>query len=377
MIDSLISDRARAIDASLVRQLFDVAARQRNVIDFSLGMPDFDVPEPIRKAMTAAVDAGHNRYTQSPGLPALRQRIRRQISGELARDGRWHDFDLIVTAGVNGALVLIVLACVDPGDEVVIGDPSFLHYQHIITLAGGKPVWVDTYPDFQVTAARLEAVLTPRTKLILFNSPANPTGVVADPATCREVAELAKAHNVLLVSDEVYRDFFFQERVAPCPTPASHSDEMLVLRGFSKSHGMTGWRLGYAFGPPTVIEQLTKIQQYTFVCAPSIVQAAVAEACEMAVSPRASAYRGKRDLVVAALSDRYDLVPPQGAFYAFPRVPTNESATDFCGRALGQGLLIVPGKAFSQRDTHFRMSFACADETLRRGLEVLMELARG
>jgi aspartate aminotransferase/aminotransferase len=245
-------------------------------------------------------------------------------------------------------------------------------------------VFVDTYPDFQLTAERVEAHLTERTKLILFNSPSNPTGAVASAETCRALAELAERRGLLLISDEIYDQFCYQQPAEQAaggtalPSPAAYSSNLLLLRGFSKTYAMTGWRLGYAVGPKPIVDQMTKLQQYSFVCAPSMVQAAGVVAMDTDVSHHVRHYREKRDKVVAQLSPTFELATPGGAFYAFPKVPDHLNLTgqQFVEKAIEQGLLIIPGNVFSERDTHFRLSYACDDAMLDRGLEMLVELAK-
>jgi len=283
---------------------------------------------------------------------------------------------------VSGALVLALLCTVGPGDEVVIPDPYFVMYKHLVTLAGATAVYLDTYPDFAVTAERLEPVLTERTKLVLFNTPSNPTGIVASQKVCKQVIELCERENVLLISDEIYDEFCYEKASRDggvwCPSPLSESPNALLLRGYSKTYGMTGWRLGYAAGPRAVVEQMTKLQQYSFVCAPSMVQVAGAMALGVDMSGHVDAYRHKRDRVVERLSPHYNLSVPGGAFYAFPEVPKRLglSATQFVEKAIEKSLLMIPGSVFSKRDTHFRISYACDDAMLERGLDVLVELAR-
>jgi len=291
----------------------------------------------------------------------------------------------LVTSGVSGGLVLALLSCVQEGDEVLVPDPYFVMYRHLVSLAGATPVYVDTYPDFHLTPERLEPHLTDRSKLLLFNSPSNPTGIVASEDSCRQVAELCGRSGVLLVTDEIYDEFCYEKSARPggadptprCPSPASYTTDALLLRGFSKSYAMTGWRLGYAAGPTPIIEQMTKLQQYSFVCAPSMAQIAGIVALEVDMSTLVQAYRQKRDRVVRRLSGAYELAVPGGAFYAFPKVPPalGLTATRFVERAVERGLLVIPGSVFSRLDTHFRLSYACDDEMLDRGLDLLLELA--
>jgi aspartate aminotransferase/aminotransferase len=246
-------------------------------------------------------------------------------------------------------------------------------YPHLVTLAGGKTVYVDTYPDFQIDLDRVRAAISPRTKAILANSPANPTGVVLPRECLRGLAELARERDILLISDEVYRVFCYDQ---PFGSPAEFNDEVLVFDGFSKAYGMTGWRLGFAHGPRRLIEEMAKLQQFSFVCAPSIVQYAGITAWDYDVSSIVADYRRKRDRLVSGLKDHFELVHPSGAFYVFPKAPWG-TATEFVAACIRNNLLIIPGQTFSRRDTHFRLSYAADDRTIDRGVEILKRLVRG
>lgn len=383
-----ITDRLRAIDASGIRRVFDLAAQLKDPINLSIGQPDFDVPEPIKDAAIEAIRSGFNSYTQTQGIAALRQRVTENLlaayPGTLGSGPQLpEDTGVVITSGVSGGLLLALMTVVGPGDEVLIPDPYFVMYKHLVTLAGAKAVLVDTYPDFQITPERIEPHLTDRTKLLLFNTPSNPTGVVATASLCEQVARLAEERGFLLLSDEIYDEFCYEKvpqgaGPARLASPMAFSRSLLVLRGFSKTYAMTGWRLGYAVGPKVIIEQMTKLQQYSFVCAPSMVQLGGVAALEVDMSEHVVAYLRKRDRVVEKLSPYFELTTPGGAFYAFPKVPDHLgiTASEFVERAIARNLLIIPGKVFSSRDTHFRISYACADETLERGLDELVALAR-
>ncbi|MEM7681477.1 MAG: aminotransferase class I/II-fold pyridoxal phosphate-dependent enzyme [Planctomycetota bacterium] len=385
-LERLLTDRSRAIDASGIRRAFDLAAKLDAPINLSIGQPHFDVPAPVRDAAQAAIDSGRNGYTPTQGSAPLLQAVGKRLAQEFPATygqeagetpgplGLPQDTGVLATSGVSGALVLALLACAQPGDEVVMPDPGFVMYRHLTALAGATPVPVDTYPDFRLTAERVEAVLTPKTKMVILNSPGNPTGVVATAQDCRELYDLCQQRGVLLVTDEIYDAFCYE----PFASPAAVGRNLLLLRGFSKTYGMTGWRLGYAVGPKPLIEQMAKFQQYTFVCAPSMTQAAGVAALDVDMSAEIDAYRRKRDRVVERLSGHYQLTPPGGAFYAFPEVPENLGMTgsQFIEHAItSKKLIVIPGSVFSQRDTHLRISFAADDDTLDAGLDALVELA--
>ncbi len=369
MNDAWIADRMTRIEASGIRKAFDLSKTMKDPINLSIGLPDFDVPEPLKAAAIEAITSGYNAYTVTMGLPELRNKI------QAAVDAAYHHADrqVIVTAGTSGGLLLGLCSVVNPGDEVILFDPYFVMYNNLVALAGGISVLVDTYPDFRVSIDRVAAAITPRTKCVVVNSPNNPTGIVASAQEMSRLAELCRERGVLLMSDEVYRSFCYD---GPCASPAQWNDDVLVVDGFSKAYGMTGWRLGFAHGPSRLIQEMAKLQQFSFVCAPSPLQKAVVSALDLDLTAQTDAYRRKRDTVVEALSGLYDLATPSGAFYAFPRAPEGyESASAFVAEAIKHNLLIIPGNVFSRRDTHFRISYAVDDRTLERGLTVLRELA--
>ena len=368
MNDAWIADRMTKIEASGIRKAFDMAKSMKDPINLSIGLPDFDVAAPVKAAAIEAIERGHNAYTVTQGIPELRNRLQAGVEAEFAHADR----QVLVTSGTSGGLLLALCSVVNPGDEVVLFDPYFVMYNNLVALAGGTSVVVDTYPDFRIDPERVAAALTPRTKCVVVNSPANPTGVVATAGEMRALAKLCRERNVLLISDEVYRAFCYD---APFASPAAWNDEVLVVDGFSKSHGMTGWRLGFAHGPGRLIQEMAKLQQFSFVCAPSLAQYAGVVALDQELSAQVDAYRRKRDAVVAALSEDFELATPAGAFYAYPRAPWG-TATEFVAEAIRHNLLIIPGNVFSRRDTHFRISYAVDDATLNRGLDVLRNLAR-
>lgn len=366
-----IADRMSRIDASGIRKAFEMAKAMKDPIDLSIGMPYFDVDDAIKDAACEAIREGRNQYSVTMGLPELREIIRESIA-ELGHADR----EVMVTSGTAGALMLAISATVNPGDEVIVFDPYFVMYQHQATLVGGVTVVVDTYPDFRIDPEKVAAAITPRTKAIIVNNPNNPSGVVATAEELRALALLCDERGILLISDEVYASLCYDGEFR---SPAEWNENVLVVDGFSKSFGMTGWRLGFAHGPTRIIQEMAKLQQFTFVCAPTPLQAGVARALrgEAAIdlSGQVGEYERKRDMVVDALDGLYELSRPGGAFYAFPKAPWG-TASEFCAGAIRRELLIIPGNVFSRRDTHFRISYATSDETLKRGLDVLRGLAK-
>ena len=368
MQDRWIADRMAHIEMSRIRKIFELGRSLKDPIDLSIGQPHFDPPDPIKAAAQAAIDSRKNGYTVTQGIAALRDQLREQIKARLPHPDR----EVLITSGTSGALVLALLASINPGDEVVLFDPYFVAYPNMVTIAGGIPVVVDTYPDFAIDLNQLEAALTARTKAILFSSPGNPTGAVVPLATLKELARIAEKRGILLISDEIYRAFTYDDSPR---SVAEFNPDVLVVDGFGKAYGMTGWRLGYAHGPKRLIDEMAKLQQFTFVCAPSIVQHAALAAPECDLTPIVADYRRKRDRMMAALADRFEIARPGGAFYVFPKAPWG-TGTEFATKAIEHNLLVIPGAAFGKRDTHLRISYAASDETLDRGIEVLNRMAQ-
>jgi aspartate aminotransferase/aminotransferase len=363
-----IAARTEEIELSGVRRIFELGRSLRDPIDLSIGQPHFPVPDPIKAAAINAINTDRNGYTVTQGIPALRDALLTQLEPRGLNVGR----EVMVTSGTSGGLFLALAAILDPGDEVVLFDPYFVSYPHLVTLLGGRAVFADTYPDFLPTPERVRPLLSPRTKAVIVASPANPTGVVPPADVLRDLAALCRQHGVLLISDEIYRGFCFD---GPPVSPADFDPDVLVVDGFGKTYGFTGWRLGFAHGPSHLIAVMSKLQQFTFVCAPSIVQHAGLAALAFDTSALCADYAHKRDQMCARLQPHYTLTRPGGAFYLFPQVP-HGSATDFVTQAIAHNLLIIPGSAFSRRDTHFRISFAASTATLERGLAVLELLAQ-
>jgi aspartate/methionine/tyrosine aminotransferase len=367
-----IADRALSFDSSGIRKVFELASKLKDPINLSIGQPDFEVPEAAQQAAINAIQSGKNGYAVTQGVPELRERLQAEVDREL----RHADRKLFVTSGTSGGLVVAMMALVNPGDEVILFDPYFVMYEPLVKMMGARAVLVDTNPTFRIDIERVRAAITPRTKAILFNSPANPTGYVASEAEVRGLAELAREKNVALLSDEIYRLFCYD---APFVSPARFNDQTIVIDGFSKTWAMTGWRVGWAHGPSAVIDEMIKIQQYSFVCAPHPFQVAAAAALDIDMTPYVDRYREKRHRLLQGIREDYEVTAPGGAFYVFPKAPLGDgypwkNATEFVARAIENELLIIPGKIFSQHDDHFRISYAADERTIDRGIEVLRRL---
>ncbi len=338
-------------------------------INLSIGQPDFPMPEAAREAASAATSAGKNGYTATQGIPELRERLEADTRQQLGQPER----ALCITSGTSGGLVLTLMTLIDPGDEVIIFEPAFVMYRPLIEFLGGCCVALDTAPSFSIDPDQVAAAITPRTRAILLNSPNNPTGVVAPPDILQALAELAESRGLTLVSDELYGRYCYD---GPFVSAATFSDRVVVLDGFSKSHAMTGWRVGWVHGPQAIVEACTTLQQYTFVCAPQVGQWAAVAALDCDMSAPLAECRRKRDKLIAGLEGRYRFARPGGAFYLYPEAPGG-SGRDFADRAVAEEqLLVVPGSVFGTADTHFRLSYTVPEQMLDRGIAALSRLAR-
>ena len=366
----IISDRAGRIDASGIRKVFALAAEMAEPVNFSIGQPDFDVPEQLKEEAIKAIREGFNKYSQTSGDAFLRGKIAEQIQKEFG----WERPAVLVASGVSGGLLLAFLAIVNPGDEVIIPDPYFVMYKHLVNMLGGKCVFVDSYPEFTLPIGRIAKAITDKTKMVVLNSPCNPTGAVYSEKQVKALAEIAAEKDILVLTDEIYEKFCYD---GECASIANYYDKTLLLRGFSKSYAMTGWRLAYVAAGESlrdVVEEMTKIQQYTFVCAPTPFQKAAIAALNYDVSELVDVYRKKRNLLYEGLKDKFELVKPGGAFYAFVKVPGTAGASEFVEAAIAKNVLIIPGNVFSEKDTHFRISYATSDEKIQEGVEILRSL---
>ena len=367
MIENWIADRVRAVDAGPIRHAMQMAAKLKDPVNLSLGQPHFPVPSAIKTAACQAIHDDHNSYTLAQGAAGLREKIQADIS---RRYPGQPDRYVFITNGTSGGLVLALTCILNPGDEVIVFDPYFLGYPSLVGLLGGQTVCVDTYPDFQIDVDRVRAVITKRTKAIIINGPSNPTGVVYSKDCVRDLAQLAQKHNILLISDEVYSSYCYD---APFESPAQFSENVLVIDGFSKTYAMTGWRLGWCHGPRLLLEEMIRVQQLTFVCAPSMAQYAGIIALDHDPAAIVADFKHKRDRLLRALQDRYEIAGAAGSIFLFPRVPRG-TGTEFVAEAIRNNLILLPGNVFSRQDTHFRISYAATDAVLERGISILLKM---
>lgn len=392
-----LSARAVTVRESMIRRIFEEAREIRDPINLTLGQPDFPAPEAIKRAAIAAIENDRNGYTSNRGDDALLARIAAHLRADVGWDAATGPTTapdspaVMVVSGTTGALVLAALCLLDADDEIIIPDPHFPLYANLAELCGARALPCDTYPDFRLTAERVEPLITARTRAVLLNTPANPTGVVSTERECRDLLDLCRRHRIFLISDEIYDAFTYPEcRTARragtgepcCPSPARFPqawDTVLLIRGFGKTCGVTGWRLGYAAGPAHLIEAMVRLHQHVYICAPTPLQHGIRAAFDVDMSAVIERFSRRRELVCTTLGPVTELVRPGGAFYAFVPVPPRlgMTATQFKEAARARRVLIVPGVAFSARDSHFRLSYAVDDARLAEGLAILADLMRG
>ena len=366
-----------AIPPSGIRKLFDVVAQMDDVVSLGVGEPDFGTAWRVREAAIYGLERGRTSYTGNSGLLELRQAVAAHLR---RRHGLGYEpeGEILISVGVSEALDLAMRALLDPGDEVIVPEPCYVAYQPCVALAGGVPVAVGTTAaeGFVPSAEALRAAIGPRTRAILLNYPGNPTGAVPDEAALRAIAAVAAEHDLVVVSDEIYDRLSYDAPHVAFATLPGMRQRTLLLNGFSKTYGMTGWRVGYAAGPEPLIAAMTKIHQYTALCASRQAQEAAIEALRVPdrdVQAMVDDYDGRRRLFVGGLN-RIGLPChlPQGAFYAFPSIAqTGLSAEAFAERLLLEGrVAVVPGTAFGAGgEGHIRCSYATALSKLEEALE--------
>src|SRR5579859_304916 len=374
-----ISERVQTIPPSGIRRFFDIAATMDDVISLGIGEPDFVSPLRVVDAGVESLRRGETHYTSNSGTLELRE----GISDYLARLYGIHydpEHEVLVTVGVSEALYLAMTAIINPGDEVIVPEPCFVSYMPEVVLAGGKAVPVATYAkdSFQVRAATIEAAITPRTKALLIGYPNNPTGAVMTRENLEALAQLALRHDLLVISDEIYERLVYGIAHTHFALLPSMRERTIVLGGFSKSHAMTGWRIGYVVAPPELLGAMRKVHQYTIMSAPTTAQVAALQGIQEAeddVEAMRAEYDRRRKLIVSGFNELgLSTFEPRGAFYAFPNI----SATGMDDTTFAESLLqeervaVVPGSAFGPSGVGFvRASYATAYEKIEEALERL------
>lgn len=372
----LLSRRVRAVKPSGIRKFFDIVASMPEVISLGVGEPDFVTPDNIRQAGIASIQRGDTHYTSNYGTLELRQAIADMIK---RRYGVIYDpsSEVMVTVGVSEGIDAAMRALLDEGDEVVVPDPGYVAYEADVVFAGGKvvPVPTSVKDQFEVKASAIEAVLTPRSKVILLGNPNNPTGAVIGREELEKISKLAIEHDLVVLSDEVYSRLVYGEEHVSIAAMPGMRERTILVDGFSKAYAMTGWRIGYVCAPRNILEAMLKVHQYAIMCAPTMSQAAALEALmhgEEHVQAMVASYNERRALIVDGFN-RIGLTcyEPRGAFYAFPSIErTGMTSDDFAEKLLyEERVAVVPGSAFGAAGEGFvRCTYCTAHDKIEEAL---------
>jgi aminotransferase len=372
-----ISKRVQQIPASGIRKFFDLLASIDGVISLGVGEPDFVTPWGIRDAAIHSIVHGHTTYTSNYGTPELRTAIARHLE-KLYGVSYDPTCEVLVTVGVSEAMDLAMRALLDPGDEVLVPEPTYVAYNPCVILAGGVPVGVPTYMehDFRLQAADIERRITPATKMLLLGYPNNPTGAVLSRDDMQAIADVAHRRDLLVVSDEIYDRLVYDTEHTCFTSLPGMRDRSVLLGGFSKAYAMTGWRVGYAAGPAPVIEAMMKVHQYVAMCAPTVAQDAALEALlhgERDVQDMREQYNYRRRFVVQSFNEMgLTCFEPKGAFYTFPSIrSTGMTSEDFAeGLLREEKVAVVPGSAFGESGEGFvRACYAASLDQLKEAME--------
>ena len=376
-----LSARTRALDFSGIRKAFERGAKLKDPINLSIGQPDFPVPSELKHAAMTAIGSDRNGYSLTQGDAAALAAIEHHLAADLGKNFV-QDAGVMLTSGTSGGLVLAMMALLDPGDEIIIPDPWFVAYPAMARVCEAKAVPCPLGPDFRMTADKVAPLITSKTRAVLLNAPANPTGVLPTQAEMDALARLCREKGVILISDEIYDAFVFPDGLdeeGRMPSPARHDNSVLVIRGFGKSYGCTGWRLGYAAGPASIVAEMRKLQQFVYVCPPTPLQMAIPAALEVDLSPIVTRYARRRDMVMEAFDGVAEVPRPEGAFYAWVRVPEELglTGTECTELAMQANVIVIPGDVFSSQDTHIRLSYATSEAKLAQGLGRIRAIFRG
>lgn len=374
---SYIADKVAEMKPSGIRRFFDLASNMEGVISLGVGEPDFVTSWSAREAAILSLEQGYTSYTANPGMLELRE----EISSYMNR--RFHveynpKSEIIVTVGASQAIDIALRAILNPDEEVIVLEPCFVAYAPLVTLAGGNPVPVQTLKEneFKVLPEQLEAVITAKTKAIMICSPSNPTGSLLSASELEAIANVAKKHDLLIISDEIYAELCYDEEYTSMAAINEMWDRTLLISGFSKGFAMTGWRLGFVCATEELTQAMLKIHQYSLMCAPTMAQFAGLEALKSGsndVEDMRKSYRRRRNLVVQSLNDMgLSCHIPGGAFYAFPDITaTGLTSEQFAEKLLmEEKVAVVPGNVFGESgEGHIRCSYASSLEQLQEALK--------
>ena len=371
-----LSDQVVALKPSGIRKFFDIVSEMKDAISLGVGEPDFDTPWHIRDEGIYALERGRTFYISNAGLKELRQEVCSYIKRKQGIEYAW-DKEVVITVGGSEAIDIGLRAMINPGDEVIIPQPSYVSYEPCAILAGAKPVILNLKAEneFRLTARELEKAITEKTKVLILPFPNNPTGAIMEREDLEAIAEVIIKHDIFVMSDEIYSELTYKDRHVSIASLPGMQERTILINGFSKAYAMTGWRLGYACGPEAIIAQMTKIHQFAIMCAPTTSQYAAVEALKNGdadVEEMKLSYNQRRRFLLNAFREMgLECFEPFGAFYVFPCIKEFGMTSDEFANAFleAEKVAAVPGTAFGDSGEGFlRISYAYSLDTLREAM---------
>ncbi|MDL4842166.1 aminotransferase A [Aquibacillus rhizosphaerae] len=381
-MENLINSSVKDIEISGIRKFFNLVSDKEDILSLTIGQPDFHTPMHIKEAAKIAIDNNKTTYTHNAGIPELRSSISRFVYDQynLSYDP---SSEVIVTVGASQAIDITLRTILNPGDEVILPGPVYPGYEPLIKLAGGTPVFVDTRGNnFKLTSDLIKKHITKRTKCVILPYPSNPTGVTLTKPELQAIAEELETKQVFILADEIYSELVYEQDHVSIGTFSEIRDKTIIINGLSKSHSMTGWRIGFLLSPSWLSKHILKVHQYNVSCASSISQYAALEALTNGrddPSKMRKDYLARRDYVYKRLKDmEVDVIKPDGAFYLFPKFTTELTSFDLAIDIVNVvNLALVPGDSFSQfGQGYLRISYAYSMDTLRKGMDRLEQYVK-
>ncbi|HZG70279.1 MAG TPA: aminotransferase A [Chondromyces sp.] len=374
-MEHFINENVKDIQISGIRKFFNLVSGTEDMISLTIGQPDFPTPLHVKKAGMKAIEEDYTTYTHNAGYIELRRGAADYVHTKYQLSYN-PETEVIVTVGASQAIDIALRTILTPGDEVILPGPVYPGYEPIIHMCGARPVVADTRDtDFKLTAELIRQKVSNKTKAVILPYPSNPTGVSLSAQELKDIADVLREKDIFVIADEIYSELVYDQ---PHVSIASFlKEQTIVLNGLSKSHSMTGWRIGFLFAPEAIAKHMLKVHQYNVSCASSVSQraalAAVTDGKDDAV-PMRNEYKKRRDYVFKRLTAmKFEVVKPDGAFYFFVKIPSfiKENSFDYCYRlATEQKVACVPGSAFSEYgEGYFRLSYACSMEQLEKGLD--------
>lgn len=367
-----IAERLQQFDSKAFRDVFALKAQLKHPIDLSVGVPEELTSDHIKLAGITAIGANHTSYTATNGILPLRQALAKKLKDQ--NNIKLTPEQVTIVPGLTTGLLLVYMALLNPGDEVIVIDPSYPPYFSLPPMIGARAVRVSSFPTFELDPTAIEHAITDKTRVIIINSPNNPTGAVYSEQALRQVAAVARAYNLLVISDEIYEHFVHEGEHFSI---GSIYPNTITMNGFSKNYAMTGWRLGYVAGPEEIIAAINQLQQYTVFSSSTIAQYAALAALTHPLNPALTNYRAKQALVTAALKSMdYAIHGGTGAYYVLFPTPEGVRDVEFIQAAAKHNVLLIPGHAFAERQDYVRLSYGADLDTLAKGLTILQDVTR-